>query len=192
MKWNVERGSMKKLLGILVLGLLVCNVAASDISKLTSPVERMKKLLKGNYKCQSIKTQGEWTFSFSRKYGGAGINYYIKKNNDKTSNKWFAGLKYKGLAWYYLLPVEGNKVLIANVLNLDPKSPPLNFESIIIFFDTNFTKEYLEILENAANKSELIFFNEAHNFVHTRIKTNNASSESWENFDRAVCKSDQL
>ena len=191
---------MKKLLGIVVLSLLWCNVGFTDISNLIATHGNIKELLKGKYKCQSISIQSEWTLSFSRKYGGKGTNYYIKNDSDKISDKRFASLSGTKLLWYYLLPVEGDKALISNVLKLDSKNTPLNFESIIIFFDTDFLKEQLKKLEKASNKSELVFFNEANNFFHAKIKTNNASSGnwgyassgSWEIFDKAICKSDQL
>ena len=124
--------------------------------------------------------------------------------SDKISDKRFGQGRSSKLFWYYLLPIEGDKVLIANVLKLSSKSTPLNFESIIIFFDTDFIKEHLKVLEKASNKSELVFFNEANNFFHSKIKTNNlglnansgswgyANSGSWESFDKAICKSDQL
>ena len=81
---------MKKLLGILVLGLLWCNtVAASNV--LDDRIKKIQDLLKGNYKCQSILTQGKWTFSFSKI---SGRNYYIKKvSDDNPPSKQFAVLK---------------------------------------------------------------------------------------------------
>ena len=176
---------MKKLLGILVLGLLWCNtVAASNV--LDDRIKKIQDLLKGNYKCQSILTQGKWTFSFSKI---SGRNYYIKKvSDDKPPSKQFAVLKkYNILFWYYILPVQEDSVLIANVLKLDPKIDE-NFMSIIIFFDADFTKEDLRKLIDSSNKSEQAFFNDADNFVETRVS---GSQGNFQNFDRAICKSDR-
>ena len=95
--------------------------------------------------------------------------------------------KYNILFWYYILPVEGDSVLIANVLKLEPKRDE-NFMSIIIFFDGDFTKEDLRKLIDSSNKSEQAFFNDADNFVETRI--NSGSQGNFQNFDRGICKSD--
>ena len=89
--------------------------------------------------------------------------------------------------WYYILPVEGDSVLIANVLKLEPKRDE-NFMSIIIFFDGDFTKEDLRKLKDSSNESEQAFFNHADNFVETRI--NSGSQGNFQNFDRGICKSD--
>ena len=175
---------MKKLSLYVFLGLLWCStVAAANV--LEDRIEKIQDLLKGNYKCQSILTQGKWTFSFSKI---SRKNYYIKKDSDKTSGKKFAVLKeYNILFWYYILPVEGDSVLIANVLKLDPKRDE-NFMSIIIFFDGDFTKENLRKLKDSSNESEQAFFNDADNFVETRI--NSGSQGNFQNFDRGICKSD--
>ena len=54
-------------------------------------LQKIQDLLKGNYKCQSILTQGKWTFSFSKI---SGRNYYIKKvSDDNPPSKQFAVLK---------------------------------------------------------------------------------------------------
>ena len=182
---------MKKLLGILVLGLLLSsNVFAATVE---DKIKKMQDLLKGNYKCQSILTQGKWTFSFSKI---SRKNYYIKNvSDDNPPSKRFAVLKkYNILFWYYILPVqedsvsiEEGTVLIANVLKLDPKRDE-NFMSIIIFFDGDFTKEDLRKLIDSSNKSEQAFFNDADNFVETRV--NSGSQGNFQNFDRGICKSD--
>ena len=175
---------MKKLLGILVLGLLLSsNVFAATVE---DKIKKMQDLLKGNYKCQSILTQGKWTFSFSKI---SRKNYYIKNvSDDNPPSKRFAVLKkYNILFWYYILPVQEDSVLIANVLKLDPKRDE-NFMSIIIFFDADFTKEDLRKLIDSSNKSEQAFFNDADNFVETRV--NSGSQGNFQNFDRGICKSD--
>ncbi len=164
-----------------------CNVGFADVVKdaLTN-IKKTKDLLKGNYKCQSILTQGRWTFSFSEI---SGKNYYIKNvSDDNPPSKRFAVLKkYNMLFWYYILPVEEDSVLIANVLKLEPKRDE-NFMSIIIFFDGDFTKEDLRKLKDSSNESEQAFFNHADNFVETRI--NSGSQGNFQNFDRGICKSD--
>ena len=174
---------MKKFLPIIILGLLWCNVGFAE-NVLKEKIEKIQDLLKGNYKCQSILTQGKWTFSFSKI---SRKNYYIENDSDKTSGKKFAELKYNILFWYYILPVEGDSVLIANVLKLEPKRDE-NFMSIIIFFDGDFTKEDLRKLKDSSNESEQAFFNHADNFVETRI--NSGSQGNFQNFDRGICKSD--
>jgi hypothetical protein len=160
-----------------------CNVGVAE-NVLKEKIEKIQDLLKGNYKCQSILTQGKWTFSFSKI---SRKNYYIENDSDKTSGKKFAELKYNILFWYYILPVEGDSVLIANVLKLEPKRDE-NFMSIIIFFDGDFTKEDLRKLKDSSNESEQAFFNHADNFVETRI--NSGSQGNFQNFDRGICKSD--
>jgi len=177
---------MKKLSLYIFLVLLWCNVGFADVVKdaLTN-IKKTKDLLKGNYKCQSILTQGRWTFSFSKI---SGKNYYIKNvSDDNPPSKQFAVLKYNMLFWYYILPVEEDSVLIANVLKLEPKRDE-NFMSIIIFFDGDFTKEDLRKLKDSSNESEQAFFNHADNFVETRI--NSGSQGNFQNFDRGICKSD--
>ena len=175
--------SIKLFLGILILGLFWCNVGFAE-NAIKEKIEKIQDLLKGNYKCQSILTQGKWTFSFSKI---SRKNYYIENDSDKTSGKKFAELKYNILFWYYILPVEGDSVLIANVLKLEPKRDE-NFMSIIIFFDGDFTKEDLRKLKDSSNESEQAFFNHADNFVETRI--NSGSQGNFQNFDRGICKSD--
>ena len=164
-----------------------CNVGFADVVKdaLTN-IKKTKDLLKGNYKCQSILTQGRWTFSFSEI---SGKNYYIKNvSDDNPPSKQFAVLKkYNILFWYYILPVQEDSVLIANVLKLDPKIDE-NFMSIMIFFDADFTKEDLRKLIDSSNKSEQAFFNDADNFVETRV--NSGSQGNFQNFDRGICKSE--
>ena len=63
-----------------------------------------------------------------------------------------------------------------------------NFMSIMIFFDADFTKEDLRKLIDSSNKSEQAFFNDADNFVETRV--NSGSQGNFQNFDRGICKSD--
>ena len=176
---------MKKAIAIIILGLLlVSNVFAATVE---DKIKKMQDLLKGNYKCQSILTQGRWTFSFSEI---SGKNYYIKNvSDDNPPSKQFAELKeYNILFWYYILPVQEDSVLIANVLKLDPKIDE-NFMSIMIFFDADFTKEDLRKLIDSSNKSEQTFFDDADNFVETRV--NSGSQGNFQNFDRAICKSDR-
>ena len=131
---------MKKLSLYIFLSLLWCNVGFADVVKdaLTN-IKKTEDLLKGNYKCQSILTQGRWTFSFSKI---SGKNYYIKNvSDDNPSSKQFGVLKkYNILFWYYILPVEENSVLIANVLKLDPKIDLLCTSSIRYFCQKLFLK----------------------------------------------------
>ena len=176
---------MKKLSLYIFLVLMWCStVAAANV--LEDRIKKIQDLLKGNYKCQSILTQGKWTFSFSKI---SGKNYYIKKvSDDNPPSKQFAELKeYNILFWYYILPVQEDSVLIANVLKLDPKIDE-NFMSIMIFFDADFTKEDLRKLIDSSNKSEQAFFNDADNFVETRV--NSGSQGNFQNFDRGICKSE--
>jgi len=180
---------MKKLLAILFLGLLWCNTSFAGVADdaLTN-IKKIKDLLKGNYQCQNIINQNEWTFSFSKI---SNKNYYVEASNNSIG-KLFAELKtYKDLWWYQIIEPEGDGSLIINALELSPKRE-VNYMSILVFFVADYTKEDFRKLVDSYNESEQAFYNQADNFVKTRLKLGKESHDkgNWMNLDRGICKSD--
>ena len=178
---------MKKLLGIIVLGLLWCNVGFADVAKdALTYIKETEDLLKGNYKCEDIIEKTEWTFSFSKI---SNKNYYVEATNNSIG-KLFGELETYNKLWWYQL-VESEMFLILNVLELRPKKY-YNYMSILIFFNADYTKEDFSKLVEAYNKSEQAFYNQADNFVKTKLELGKESHDkgNWMNLMRALCESD--
>jgi len=135
---------MKKAIAIIVFGLLWCNTSFAGVADdaLTN-IKKIKDLLKGNYQCQNIINQNEWTFSFSKI---SNKNYYVEASNNSIG-KLFAELKtYKDLWWYQIIEPEGDGSLIINALELSPKRE-VNYMSILVFFVADYTKKIVIIKE---------------------------------------------
>ena len=172
---------MKKLLGIVVLGLLWCNTSFAELVK-------TEDLMKENYQCQNIINQNEWTFSFSKI---SNKNYYVEASNNSIG-KLFAELKtYNDLWWYQIIEPKGDGSLIINALELRPKRE-VNYMSILVFFVADYTKEDFRKLVDSYNESEQAFYNQADNFVKTKLELGKESHDkgNWMNLDRGICKSD--
>jgi len=179
-----------------------------------------KNLLKRNGECLDIlESKNKWKFLFSRK--GAESYYVDIEGSYPTgiddgygSNKFqnnFAEVKPDfRLFWYELNKDENDdnwNSLIINVLNYLPKeSRPVNFKSIMVFFNTDYKKAEYKKLEdlyikainegkvnfgtNTHLKYQKDFFNEAHNFLETRLVLGKESFDkgNWTNVLRAECK----
>jgi len=226
-KWG-KMVLMKKLLGILVLGLLLSGNAYAEHSlkhRQEQMEERMetindKNLLKRNGKCQDIlESQNKWKFSFSQI--GAESYYVNIEGSYPTSRDYgygldifqknFAGVKSDSrLFWYQLLKDKDDdnwNALIINVLEYFPKERyPVNFTSIMVFFNADYKKAEYKKLEdlyikainegkinfgtNAHIKYQKVFFDEAHNFLETRLVLGKESYDkgNWMNMLRAECK----
>ena len=173
---------MKKLLSILVLGLLFSGNAYSELIK-------AEDLMKENYQCKNIINQNEWTFSFSKI---SNKNYHIKASNN-SAGKLFAKLTTPNdLIWYQIIEPEGDGSLILNILNLRPENENQpNFMSFLIFFEADYTREDFKKLVNSYNLSEQAFYDQAANFVKTKLKFGKESYDkgNWINLDRGICKS---
>ena len=173
---------MKKLLGIIVLGLLLSGNAFAELIK-------AEDLMKENYQCKNIINQNEWTFSFSKI---SNKNYHIKASNN-SAGKLFAKLTTPNdLIWYQIIEPEGDGSLILNILNLRPENENQpNFMSFLIFFEADYTREDFKKLVNSYNLSEQAFYDQAANFVKTKLKFGKESYDkgNWINLDRGICKS---
>ena len=174
---------MKKLFStILVLGLLLGGNAYSELIK-------AEDLMKENYQCKNIINQNEWTFSFSKI---SNKNYHIKASNN-SAGKLFAKLTTPNdLIWYQIIEPEGDGSLILNILNLRPENENQpNFMSFLIFFEADYTREDFKKLVNSYNLSEQAFYDQAANFVKTKLKFGKESYDkgNWINLDRGICKS---
>ena len=173
---------MKKLLSIIVLGLLLSGNAYSELIK-------AEDLMKENYQCKNIINQNEWTFSFSKI---SNKNYHIKASNN-SAGKLFAKLTTPNdLIWYQIIEPEGDGSLILNILNLRPENENQpNFMSFLIFFEADYTREDFKKLVNSYNLSEQAFYDQAANFVKTKLKFGKESYDkgNWINLDRGICKS---
>jgi hypothetical protein len=179
-----------------------------------------KNLLKRNGECQDIlESKNKWKFLFSRKdaesyYVDIEGSYPTGIDDGYGSNKFqknFAGVKsdFK-LFWYELNKDEKDddwNSLIINVLEYLPKeSKPENFISIMVFFNADYKKAEYKKLEdlyikainegkinfgtNTHLKYQKDFFNEAHNFLETRLVLGKESWDkgNWTNVLRAECK----
>ena len=173
---------MKKLLSIIVLSLLLSGNAYSELIK-------AEDLMKENYQCKNIINQNEWTFSFSKI---SNKNYHIKASNN-SAGKLFAKLTTPNdLIWYQIIEPEGDGSLILNILNLRPENENQpNFMSFLIFFEADYTREDFKKLVNSYNLSEQAFYDQAANFVKTKLKFGKESYDkgNWINLDRGICKS---
>ena len=212
---------MKKLSLYIFLGLLLIGNAYAGHS-LKHRMEQMddKNLLKRNDECQDIlESKNKWKFSFSQigaesYYVDIEGSYPTGLDDGYGSNpfqKNFAGVKSDfRLFWYKLLKDENDddwNSLIINVLDYLPKeSRPVNFISIMVFFNADYKKAeykkledlYIEAINegkvnfgtNTHIKYQKDFFNEAHNFLETRLVLGKESFDkgNWTNVFRAECK----
>ena len=173
---------MKKLLSIIVLSLLLSGNAYSELIK-------AEDLMRENYQCKNIINQNEWTFSFSKI---SNKNYHIKASNN-SAGKLFAKLTTPNdLIWYQIIEPEGDGSLILNILNLRPENENQpNFMSFLIFFEADYTREDFKKLVDSYNLSEQAFYDQAANFVKTKLKFGKESyaKGNWTNLDRGICKS---
>ena len=173
---------MRKFLSILLLGLLLSGNAYAELIK-------AEDLMKENYQCKNIINQNEWTFSFSKI---SNKNYHIKASNN-SAGKLFAKLTTPNdLIWYQIIEPEGDGSLILNILNLRPENENQpNFMSFLIFFEADYTREDFKKLVNSYNLSEQAFYDQAANFVKTKLKFGKESYDkgNWINLDRGICKS---
>ena len=173
---------MKKLLSILVICSLLGGNAYAELIK-------AEDLMKENYQCKNIINQNEWTFSFSKI---SNKNYHIKASNN-SAGKLFAKLTTPNdLIWYQIIEPEGDGSLILNILNLRPENENQpNFMSFLIFFEADYTREDFKKLVNSYNLSEQAFYDQAANFVKTKLKFGKESYDkgNWINLDRGICKS---
>ena len=173
---------MKIFLSIITLSFLLSgNVYSESINT--------EDLMKENYQCKNIINQNEWTFSFSKI---SNKNYHIKASNN-SAGKLFAKLTTPNdLIWYQIIEPEGDGSLILNILNLRPENENQpNFMSFLIFFEADYTREDFKKLVNSYNLSEQAFYDQAANFVKTKLKFGKESYDkgNWINLDRGICKS---
>ena len=173
---------MKIFLSIITLSFLLSGNVYSELIK-------TEDLMKENYRCKNIINQNEWTFSFSKI---SNKDYHIKASNN-SAGKLFAKLTTPNdLVWYQIIEPEGDGSLIMNVLNLRLKKEDLsNFMSVLIFFEADYTREDFKKLVDSYNLSEQAFYDQAANFVKTKLKFGEESyaKGNWTNLDRGICKS---
>ena len=173
---------MKIFLSIITLSFLLSgNVYSESINT--------EDLMKENYQCKNIINQNEWTFSFSKI---SNKDYHVKASNN-SAGKLFAKLTTPNdLVWYQIIEPEGDGSLILNILNLRPENENQpNFMSFLIFFEADYTREDFKKLVNSYNLSEQAFYDQAANFVKTKLKFGKESYDkgNWINLDRGICKS---
>ena len=201
---------MKKAIGIIILGLLWCNTAISDIA----------------FTCESIiSPHQKWNFSFIRidddktwvkiqgdypiETDGYGSNWSDKKYAEEKDRKlfWYEVVKdteFKKIKGLHIDPKnKKGSALIVHRLVPHSEENDVNYMSFIIFFNADYTKEELNKLEKwyigAKNEPDKdvysfipweLFFDAAHNFYSTRFVVGKESWDkgNWANLNRAVCK----
>ena len=199
---------MKKISLYIVLVLIWCNAAVSDIA----------------FTCESIISSNQkWNFSFIKidddktwvkiqgdypiKTDGYGSNWSDKKYAEEKDRKlfWYEVVKDTEFKKIENLHIDSkNEQGSALVLHvLAPPNNDVNYLSIIIFFNADYKKEELNELEKryigAKNEPDKdvysfipweFFFDAAHNFYSARFVWGQESWKkgNWANLSRAICK----
>ena len=178
-----------------------------------------KNLLKRNAECQDVlESKNKWNFLFSLKdvesyYVDIEGSYPTNRDDGYGSDifqKNFAVKTDSKLFWYQLLKNKNDddwNSLLVNALDYLPAdSYPVHYMSIIVFFNSDYKKTEYKKLEDlylkAINEGKINFgtnihlkyqkdfFNEAHNFLKTRLVLGKESRDkgNWEYVLRAECK----
>ena len=194
----------------MVLGLLWCNVAISDIAftceSIISPHQKWNfSFIRIDDDKTWVKIQGDYPLG-SDGYGSSWSDMKYAKEKDRKLF-WYEVVKdteFKKIKGLHINPKnKKGSALIVDRLVPHSEENDVNYMSFIIFFNADYTKEELNKLEKwyigAKNEPDKdvysfipweFFFDEAYNFFNDRVVFGKESWDkgNWANLNRAVCK----